>query len=284
MNPGRVVADDVLSPFIRARHAWEASDLDAAAHILNTILSGADEGPALWVSPHLIEAFAPGPFEAFVVSLTMDDLLVPFDAALDRLWRALPGQYVLRALEARQSDTSDVKEKALDIVYRAATDGLLSNLVVDHGDVAWLVLRAPDYPNLAEILDWGKLDARLRESRVRGARTTFVTAHPELVTNLLLYGVFYRTEAVYPESVFDSLTRCGESDPELLDVASATLSEWADRLDAADIVSVGLRYAGGSPECLTMLAQALASRSPRELTNFVGACVPHRPYVPRRRR
>ena len=272
--------DDVLSPFIRARHAWEASDTDEAVRILSAII--ADGGPGFWASPHTIKAYAPGPFESFVVSrLIDDDLFVPFDVAVARLWRALPGQYAVHALDMRQSYKSDVDAKSLAIIYQAAADGLLSNLLVDHADVAWIVVRAPDYAHLAEILDWGRFDTCLREARVRGARAAFLRAQPRLATNLLLYGVFYRTEAVYPLSVLDRLTRCRESDPGLFAVASGTLAEWATRHDAGDIVRVGLRNADGTPEYLSVFAQALASGSEADLTDFVTACVPDRPYVPR---
>jgi hypothetical protein len=266
--------DDVLSPFLRAKHAWEQGDTDEATRILNAILAR-DGAQALWFPRTTVELLAPTTFEILVAALLSSDdhLLVPFPDAVTKLWNALPAQYAIRALEQRQADASDVDEAALEVVYQAASDGLLSDRDEDYERLGVVVLRSEDQPHLADIVDRPRLDDLLRDARKRRSREAFALAHPEVIANLLLYGAFHRTRTLYPELVVGTLARYAESDPDLVDLTARTLSAWVDgRPDANEIVRVGLRRADGSPACLARLADSLASR---EFEDFVDRCVPN---------
>lgn len=263
---------DVLSPFLRAKHAWEQGDTGEAMRILNTLLDPDGDGPAFWMPSTTIEAAAQGIFESVVVQVlsTDDYLLVPFGEAISTLWNALPGQYVLRALDLRNSAASDRDEGAIDVVYRAAADGLLSDRHEDYNRLALVVLRPEDHPKLAERVDWHKLEALLRDAVARRSREAFAHVHPDLLANILLYHVFYRMRPVYPDVVLDSLNRSAELDAELLAMAGERLTEWSDRPDAQEISRVGLRKADGCRACLKKLAQAIADRA---FDEFVDTCV-----------
>jgi hypothetical protein len=259
-----------LSPFLRAKHAWDSDDTDEAQRILNLLLAPPEGGPAIWVGSHMVAAFAPGPFESFVVRLaSSDDLLVPFHDYIEKLWNALPAQYIIQALELRQSDVSDLDERPLDLVYQAAADGLLSTQIEDYRRLCWVVLRPEDYPHLTEVVDWSRLEALLQNAQTRGAREAFARGHPEVIANMILYGAFHRTKALYPDEVIYTLTQFAESDPELLELTAITLAEWVDRQDADEIVRAGLRCQDGSPESLKSLATALANSA---FDDFVERC------------
>lgn len=101
-----------------------------------------------------------------------------------------------------------------------------------------------------------------------GDHARWVAAHPDLVANLLLDGVFYRARVTGRLMVLDRLDRIAEEEPELLEPAAAALAEW----DPEDLARVGMRVS--NPACAAMLIEVLRSR---DFDALPEECVQHSP-------
>jgi hypothetical protein len=249
----------VLSSHLRAKHLWERGRSAEAVATLDEAIGG-DRTPAIYLPDGLRSGAGTMPFETVLVRLLASDqdLLVPFDGAVSRLWADLPSQILVSALDARQSEVGDLGEASLAIVYEAAADGLLSSEVADYGLVARIVVRREDHPHLAERLDWSRLD-RLTQAALAGdAWLGWVRAHPDLTTNLFLNAVFHRVPVMDRSMRLDGLERIATSQPDVLDEVADTLASWSDH---EDVVRVGMALERAAPECALALADAVRARA-----------------------
>jgi hypothetical protein len=207
---------------------------------------------------------------AFAVS-TDEYLLMPFGQAIARLWDAFPAQYVLSCMNRRQADEGDLDEDAIEIVYRAAADGLLSVDRRDYGAVARLVLDAEDHALLAPRLDWDRLTSSMAVAAARNAWQAFLGAHDELVANLLLYAVFHKARRMDANMVLDGLDAVIARQPQVIDVAARALARWlASGADPTEVVRMGMRVEPPSSACLASFVAAIREG---ELDEFATRCL-----------
>jgi hypothetical protein len=243
----------VLSPFLRAKHCWYRDDRREAIAWLEAILGDG----ALYVSDYDLAASAGVTFEAFVIGLlkTDDHLMMPFGAAIERVWHAFPGRYAIHALELRG-------ERDPEWFHAAAANGLISTDPADHDRVAKVVLvPVPD------VIDRARLDSEIAAAQGDGAWRGFIRAHADVTSNLFLDAVFYRARVTHAAMVRDRLTVISEAQPEVIDLVADTLAGW----DPEAVARIGMRVESGSRDCATSLIDALRRR---EFDALPAACLP----------
>jgi hypothetical protein len=268
----RLLSSPWISPFLRGKHAWERGERSAAVGYLEEILAEPHGLPVLYLPPHLLDEHAAMTFELFVAVLVTDRfLLIPFAPAIGRLWSALPAQYILLCMDQRQAFEGDLDDAALEIVYDAAENGLLSSDRADYDRVAKVLFRPMDYQHLAARLDLARLETLRRSAATRGAWEAYVDTHGELVANVFMYTVFHRGRVMHVATVQDVLRRIRETQPKAVEVTVRTLKQWIGAgVDLSDVARVGIGNAAASADCIVDLVAVLEGA---DFSAFAAACL-----------
>lgn len=257
--------------FLEARDHWELRNPAPALAGLQKLL-GSDES-AFYLTPAEVSAYADLSFENAVTSILLEEgpLYVSWDRAFERLWRALPAQYLVRLLMQRSLDpTTDARIR--DLCVDAARQGLLSENDEDYDVSGRVVVNADAHPELVAFLGGADFLAAMRQAEADGAWSRFVALHPEHVALRFFYSAFHAERPMLGEMVLMRLERIADCHETFLRAALAQLRE-ADRSTHAELVRYGMRIQGARDPsaCIHELHEALVTRT---LEDFVARYYP----------
>jgi hypothetical protein len=266
----------MINAFLRCKNLWDKDLPDAALEQLNRVLADDSHPTTFYVPQSFIDHYRSSWFENAVIAILVDEnrLLVPADAAFEKLYNLFPAQYLVNAaVDLGRA----LGPGAQDLLRDAAATGLLSCSSDDYDVSGRLVVTKDDHPELWELLGGDRLAGEVYRSGASHAKEDVFSKRPELLANLFLYAVFHRERPLNRDMVLIRLERMADSHREFLSSGADVMSRYLERPEEhEEIVKIGMRLEGigDSSKCLHEFVETLRSR---DFERFVMSTLPAGP-------